>query len=256
MLLMLPNEIIATIVANLPNRACFALATTCRLLHDIAIRRLYDTIYLDDFNIAVFLRALYEVSVGPLFSERCLMIRDLSVVVRDPIIIARANPHLCTVLRSAYNLQSFSSGANGFSGKILFMFLSRSSILRRRAVSPIPTLRALPGDMLPRSSFLENLFHLHVGSSIGLFKMAIGRKVQAISVSMVHHLRSETMIAAISWISNAEGKYPSLRKLSFSMIVESSEDVLRVSATLFSVCENLEDLAITVLCTADHVCHI
>jgi len=253
MLLTLPNEIIAIIVDCLRNRLCVPLAATCHRLHDIALRKLYRRVYLDDFNIVVFLQSIYQKTIGPTFAERCLMIRSMSIVVRDPVFIARANPHLCSVLRSASNLNKFSASANGFSGKILYIFLCRSGVLHRKGAPTISALSPLSVGPSMGTPFLNNLLHLHVGSSVALFKMAIGRKLQSISVSQVHHLRVETIILAIGWISDADGRYISLRKLSFSMVVDSPQDILRVTEVLFSVCENLDDLAIAVRCMPEPV---
>lgn len=248
MMLTLPTEMVDHIAGFTTMRGLLALASTSRFLHDVATRRLYRDILLDDFNILLFLRALWTLSPRSRFLNRCRNVICLRIVVRDPVCIAKANPYICTIIRYMPNLRSLTFLGNQLSGSMMYMFLSRSAILIRNMPCRIPTLAPIACDSsTPHTKNLQELRHLHIGGDLSLVQLALGRSVECITLARALYLKPETVAAVVNFISGTAQRYSSLRTFACSLAVEHETDVVAAVQAVQSKFDCLEELDITII---------
>lgn len=252
MLTKFPLELLEVISGYCTKKACLALMTTCHSICAIAERALYNEIVLHDGILLSFIRALHK-SMETDRRIRCNLIKKLVIRSFSRSTMAKANPWLCSLLLLMRRVNSLTISCDGETADILFMFMSRSGLVRRLLIPKIPTLIPIKDGPSDTSAALNALKSLEIAGNLLFLKLAQGRSIKSITSTTVAGISEKTGSTLLKYIRGESVAYNELRSLSIAAFVTKSDDVIWLLSQIKEISPHLEELELRLFSTTIHV---
>lgn len=246
MLLFLPFELIDQVCLLCPRADCVRLLLVSQTTRDIAIRRLYWDIEVDEHNILPFLRTLFTYEKRTLPLDPFLMVRRIRITNRNLLNICAATPLLPIALSRMDNIQTLEMCISNVSADIFYLFLSKTGLVLRDRPCDIPVLRPLDGCDWVKIDGLSNLHRLEVAGNIMFLRLASGRKVDKVVISPMMRLCLKELRKAVRLICGDDLSHNSLHRFTFSLVTNKPMDIVTAISICMDAFPSLQTLGIII----------